>query len=76
MEGRMELRHALEPLQVNHLGIVKKLADIESDVILKRMLLKTSKMIVRIYMIEGFDLASRDIGGFSDPYLILKCGAK
>lgn len=76
MEGRMELRLALEPLQVNHLGIVKRLADIESDVILKRMLLKTSKMIVRIYMIEGFDLASRDIGGFSDPYLILKCGAK
>lgn len=27
-------------------------------------------------MIEGFDLASRDIGGFSDPYLILKCGKK
>ena len=25
-------------------------------------------------MIEGFDLASRDIGGFSDPYLILKLG--
>jgi len=33
-------------------------------------------MIVRVYMIEGFDLASRDIGGFSDPYLRLKCGTK
>jgi Ca2+-dependent lipid-binding protein len=33
-------------------------------------------MIVRVYMIEGFDLASRDIGGFSDPYLKLKCGNK
>jgi Ca2+-dependent lipid-binding protein len=76
MEGRLELRQSLEPLQVNHLGIVKKLADIESDMILKRMLLKTSKMVVRVYMIEGFDLASRDIGGFSDPYLILKCGKK
>ena len=44
--------------------------------ILKRMLLKSNKMIVRVYMIEGFDLASRDIGGFSDPYLRLKCGSK
>jgi len=64
----------LEPLSVNHLKIVEKLADIESDVILKRMLLRKSKMIVRVYMIEGFDLASRDLGGFSDPYLILKLG--
>lgn len=61
---------------MNHLGIVKILANIESDVILKRQLLKHNKMIVRIYMIEGFSLASRDIGGFSDPYLILKCGKK
>jgi hypothetical protein len=27
-------------------------------------------------MISGYDLASRDIGGFSDPYLILKVGDK
>lgn len=33
-------------------------------------------MVVRVYMIEGFDLASRDIGGFSDPYLVLRCGNK
>jgi Ca2+-dependent lipid-binding protein len=66
----------LDPLQVNHLNIVNILADIESDVILKRMLLKEQKCIVRIYMIEGFDLASRDMGGFSDPYLILKLGKK
>lgn len=33
-------------------------------------------MIVRVYIIEGFDLASRDIGGFSDPYLKLRLGSK
>jgi len=74
MEGRKEMKNMLEPLSVNHLNIVEKLADIESDVILKRMLLRKSKMIVRVYMVEGFDLASRDLGGFSDPYLILKLG--
>lgn len=76
MEGRYQIKEQLDPLHVNHLNIVNILADIESDVILKRMLLKTQKCIVRIYMIEGFDLASRDIGGFSDPYLILKLGKK
>lgn len=49
---------------------------IESDEILKRVLLKTCKMIVRVYMIEGCDLASRDIGSYSDPYLKLRCGEK
>ena len=76
MEGRYQIKEQLDPLQVNHLNIVNILADIESDVILKRMLLKTQKCIVRIYMSEGFDLASRDMGGFSDPYLILKLGKK
>lgn len=76
MEGRAELKQMLEPLEVNHLMVVEKLADIESDMILKRMLLQNAKMIVRIYIIEGFDLASRDIGGFSDPYIRLKLGDK
>lgn len=76
IEGRYQIKEQLDPLQVNHLNIVNILADIESDVILKRMLLKTNKCVVRIYMIEGFDLASRDMGGFSDPYLILKLGKK
>jgi hypothetical protein len=31
---------------------------------------------VRVYVIEGFDFASRDIGGNSDPYVIVSCGGK
>jgi len=40
MEGRQEMKYSFEPLGVNYLDVVNKLADIESDVILKRMLLK------------------------------------
>jgi hypothetical protein len=40
IEGGMELKLSLEPLGVNHLKVIKCLADIESDEILKRMLLK------------------------------------
>jgi len=58
------------------LQIVKKLAEIESEDILRRSLLKSEKSIVRVYMVSGYDFASRDIGGFSDPYLDLKIGDK
>ena len=40
------------------------------------MLLHINKVIVRCYMISAYDLASRDIGGFSDPYLVLTLGDK
>jgi len=75
-EGRQELKKSLTPLGVENLGIIKKLADIESEDILRRMLLSQTKSIVRVYCISGYDFASRDIGGFSDPYLILKVGSK
>lgn len=39
------------------------------------MLTKT-KTLVRIYLIEGFAFAQRDIGSFSDPYLKITCGKK
>lgn len=35
-----------------------------------------TKCIVRLYMISGYDLASRDNGGFSDPYLKINLGNK
>jgi len=40
------------------------------------MLMQKTNCLVRIYMVEGFDFARRDIGSDSDPYLILKCGKK
>jgi Ca2+-dependent lipid-binding protein len=30
--------------------------------------------MVRLYVLEGYDFAQRDIGSFSDPYLKIKCG--
>ena len=76
LEGREELEVQIEPLGVRHLRITKILADIQSDVILQKMLLHTNKVIVRAYMVSAYDLASRDIGGFSDPYLVLTVGDK
>ena len=64
----------MEPFGIRHLKITKILADIQSDVILQRMLLTQNQCIVRAYMISAYDLASRDIGGFSDPYIRMRVG--
>lgn len=31
---------------------------------------------MRLYLLEAFDLASRDIGSFSDPYPVIRMGKK
>lgn len=45
------------------------------DLISKLLLTKT-KTMVRLYVLEGFDFAQKDVGSFSDPYLKVRCGAK
>ena len=40
------------------------------------MLLAPTKTLVRAYIISAYDLASRDNGGFSDPYLLISLGKK
>jgi len=64
----------LEPLGIRHLKITKLLADLESDTILNKMLLRSKQCIVRVYVLDGRNFASRDFGGESDPYLKLNVG--
>jgi Ca2+-dependent lipid-binding protein len=67
---------SIEPLGINHLQITKHLANLESDETLNRLLLAETKCVVRLYVLSAYDLASRDNGGFSDPYLKLHLGNK
>jgi Ca2+-dependent lipid-binding protein len=61
---------------IDHLNITKHLANLESEIILKRMLMKKTKCLVRFYAISADHLSSRDIGSESDPYLYLTCNDK
>jgi hypothetical protein len=38
------------------------------------MLLTSKQTIVRAYLLDGRQFASRDFGGDSDPYLIIRIG--
>ena len=40
---------------------------------IRDQLVRDTEAVVHLYLIEGYDFASRDIGGESDPYMIIKC---
>jgi len=61
----------LRQLHLSSLKITKCLRDLHGDEILRKRLLAKNKTTIRVYMIDAFDLASRDIGSASDPYLYL-----
>lgn len=41
---------------------------------MSKMMMSKTNALVRVYFIEGFAFSQRDIGSFSDPYLIVTCG--
>ena len=41
---------------------------------IKDLLKKSTDAVVHLYLLNGSDFASRDIGSPSDPYLIVTCG--
>ena len=44
------------------------------EAMIKSQLVRDTEAVVHLYLLSGYDLASRDIGGESDPYVIIKCG--
>ena len=54
--------------------LVTFLEDVAFSDIIKSMLTRKTEAIVHLYLIQGNDFASRDIGSPSDPYLIVTCG--
>jgi len=64
----------LEQMNISNENLCEFLKDESYDEIIKKQLLTQTNCKIQLYMLEGFDLASRDIGSFSDPYLIVSCG--
>lgn len=73
---RKKFKQKMRELGIGHLELVKALANLKSEDLMRRALLTTRKCIIRAYCISAFDLASRDNGSASDPFLVLKCNDK
>ena len=59
-----------------HLQILKKVVDVQSDQIVKRLLMVEMRCNVRVYIVRAFNLAARDNDSPSDPYVKVILGEK
>lgn len=56
--------------------ILNNMANLISGDLLKKQLMKVQKSLIRLYVIEAFDLSCRDVGSASDPYLKIQLDDK
>ncbi len=75
-EGKEKFMGILNKIDCGHLNITQFLLEQNYEDQMTRLLMSKTKCMVRVYMLEGFDFAQRDIGSFSDPYLKISCGKK
>ena len=75
-EKAQKFEHTLLDLGVQEANILPFLKEQSFEDMIARMLVVKTRCLVRLYMLEGYEFAQKDIGSFSDPYLKIKCGAK
>lgn len=61
-------------MKLTHLQILRKIVDVQSDEIIKRLLMQETKSNVRVYIVRAYNLAARDNDSPSDPYVKLMLG--
>ncbi len=59
----------MRTMRLTHLQILRKVVDVQSDEIIKRLLMAETKCCVRVYIVRAFNLAARDNDSPSDPYV-------
>lgn len=74
-ENKHKLKRALMDLDLHSDLMMDSLLYQNEFDRLAELLSVRQSCVVRLYVLEGFDLASRDIGSASDPYLKITCGA-
>ena len=68
-EGRAMFKDLIRAMKLTHLQILRKVVDVQSDEIIKRLLMQEQKCDVRVYIVRAMNLAARDSDSPSDPYV-------
>lgn len=76
MEGRNKFNEMMNEIGLSQLHLGRFLNEWNSEDNINKLMLQKTKAIIRLYVIEGFNFSQRDIGSFSDPYLVITCGKK
>ena len=74
LEGKNVFANVLEDIRCNFDGLIEFLSDIKTEELIKEQLVRKTEAVVVLYVLEGYDLASRDLDSPSDPYLYITCG--
>lgn len=75
-ENRNEFKLMMENIGLSELRVTDFLLENAYEDMIGRMMVTKTKCICRLYLIEGFDFANKDLFGASDPYVIITCGKK
>lgn len=59
----------MRQMKLSHLEIMRKVVDVQSDEIIKRLLMSECKCNIRVYVVRAFNLAARDSDSPSDPFV-------
>lgn len=73
-EGRAMFKDLMRAMKLTHLQILRKVVDVQSDEIIKRLLMSEQKCEVRVYIVRAMNLAARDSDSPSDPYVKVTLG--
>jgi Ca2+-dependent lipid-binding protein len=64
----------IREMKLGYLKILRVVVDVQSDEIIKRLLMQETRCNVRLYIVRAFNLAERDNDSPSDPYVIVSLG--
>jgi hypothetical protein len=73
-EGRLKFKHKMEDLGLGELKIGPQITSLTHQDHMAMLLNTKTDCMIKLYVISAFNLASRDIGSDSDPYLKIKFG--
>jgi hypothetical protein len=71
-----ELKELNQELGIGALKIVPKISTYLSEIRLAQKLNEITECKIRLYMLEGFNFAQRDLFSASDPFLVIKVDGK
>lgn len=73
-EAKYKIQHRLVEMDCYTPELVQFFQETSYRKMLHDQLATNEECQARLYLLEGFDFASRDLGSFSDPYCVITCG--